>query len=233
MRVLVTRPEPGAAATARVLRERGYKVIVDPALKIERLSPELPPPDAVDVVLVTSAQAAFALGPYRHKPVLAVGEATARAARREGALDVTAAAGDWEDLADLALDRGKAPQRFLHLVGSEQAGELDKVLRAEGHGYAAIVVYRASPSDALTARTKAALSRGGIDAVTLFSPRSARIWRSLIEAEDFADTIQDLIAVCLSPAVAAAIDDWPWREVRTAERRDQNALLDCLDDLER
>ncbi len=232
MRVLVTRPEPGAAATARVLRERGYKVIVDPALRIERLSPELPAPDAVDAILLTSAQAAFALGPYKHKPVLAVGEATARAARREGALDVTAAAGDREDLADLALERG-APQRFLHLAGADRAGDLAGVLGAEGHGYATIVVYRASPSDALTARTKAALSRGGIDAVTLFSPRSARIWRSLIEAEDFADTIEDLIAVCLSPAVAAAIDDWPWREVRTAERKDQNALLDCLDALER
>ena len=220
-------------ATARILREQGYKVIVDPALRIHRLDPKLPDPGTVDRVLLTSAQAAFALAPFRHLPVHAVGEATARAARRQGALDVYAASGDWEDLARQV--QAVAPQggAILHLAGQDTAGDLGPMLAECGYRFERAVVYEALPSTALAARTRAALLRDGLDAVLLFSPRSARIWRDLVAEADLTDRLDGIVGACLSPSVATVVEDLPWQELRTAERRDQAALLDCLDAIER
>lgn len=233
MRVLVTRPEPGAAATARLLREEGYKVIVDPALHIHRLDPPLPTPDRIDRVLLTSAQAAYALERYKDVPVYAVGEATARAARRHGAVDVHAADDDWEDLVDLALEDAEPETFFLHLAGKETAGEVGAEIQKAGHRYERVIVYETRPSTELASRTKAALTRGGLSAVLLFSPRSARIWRGLIEEAGLVDTLNDLDAVCLSANVADVVRNLPWSSVRVAARRDQDAMLDCLDEPER
>ena len=202
-------------------------------MRVHRLDPTLPDPATIDRVLLTSAQAAFALAPYRHLPVHAVGEATARAARRQGALDVYAAGGEWESLAQQvgkAMPQGGA---VLHLAGRDTAGDLDGVLTEAGCRYERAVVYEALPSTALAARTRAALLRDGLDAVLLFSPRSARIWRDLVAEADLTDRLDGLVGACLSPSVAAAVEDLPWRDLRTAERRDQAALLDCLDDAER
>src|SRR5262245_18884914 len=100
MRLLVTRPEPDNARTAAELRARGHEVMLAPLLRIE------PVPDA-DLgngpwsgVLITSANGARAIAAHKRRaaldalPVLAVGQASAAAARDAGISDVTSADGD-------------------------------------------------------------------------------------------------------------------------------------------
>lgn len=93
-RVLVTRPEPGASRTAAALRDAGWQPLLAPMLEIVRSNPALPRPGAVQAVLVTSSNALPAFDPsWYGKPVLAVGGATATAARGRGFADVASEIG--------------------------------------------------------------------------------------------------------------------------------------------
>src|SRR3954465_4216067 len=78
--VLITRPEPGAAETARRVAALGWRPILAPALVLAPRPFAAPPAQAL---LLTSRAAARALPPS-DSLVLAVGEATAAEARARG-----------------------------------------------------------------------------------------------------------------------------------------------------
>ena len=56
-RVLVLRPEPGAAATVKRARARGLDAVAIPLFEIEPLAWEAPPAGGFDGLLLTSANA--------------------------------------------------------------------------------------------------------------------------------------------------------------------------------
>lgn len=235
MLVLLTRPRQQSLATARTLRALGYRCLLDPMLVIRQVG--FPPPGAEDVaaVLLTSANAAMAMNEaLLHRPVFAVGRATAVAARNRGAEDVREAAGDGAALAEL-VGKSLAPAagRLLHLAGEEVREGMAEPLIAAGYRYEKIVVYRAEPASRLSPRTVSAFKDRELDAVLLFSPRTAAIFRSLVEAADLGANLGATAAVCLSEAVAEPIRGLGWREVLVAAERDQKALVACLEAIER
>jgi uroporphyrinogen-III synthase len=231
LRVLVTRPEPQASATAALLRARGHEVHIAPVARIERLEPALPPATAVDAVILTSANAAFALAPYRELPVYAVGAATARAARGAGAPSVTTAAGDWQSLARLLTgpDGLRAGTRLLHLSGAEIRGDLAGALRAAGLSLQRVVVYAARAEPWLDPRVSTLLARAALDAVLFFSPAHATIWRRQIERAAAGHRLFPLRAVALSEAVAEPLRGLPWRTVEVAAAPEVALLIDRLE----
>ena len=231
MRVLVTRPEPQASATAALLEARGHVVHKAPLARIERLAPPLPPAAAVDAVVLTSANAAFALAAYRQLPVFAVGEATARAARAVGAAAVTVAEGEWRSLAALlAGPRGPAPgARLLHLSGAEIRGDLAGAAAAAGFAVERHVVYAARAEPWLDPLVFDLLARAALDAVLFFSPAHATIWRRQIERAAAADLLFAARAVASSDAVAEPLRALPWRAVAVAAAPEVTRLIDRLE----
>ncbi len=231
MRVLVTRPEPQASATAARLRARGHEVHIAPVAWIERREPALPPAAAVDAVILTSASAAFALAPYRDLPVHAVGAATARAARAEGARSVTTAAGDWRRLARLLSGPEGPPMgaRLLHLSGAEIRGDLAGALAAAGFSYLRVVVYAARGQSWLDPLVWNLLRREALDAVLFFSPAHATMWRRQIERAAAFDRLFLLRALALSEAVAEPLRPMPWRAVEVAAAPEVARLIDRLE----
>ena len=87
MRILVTRPQPGAAQTAAALCARGHEPIVAPLLQIEILAEVDPKAADWAAILLTSANALPGIvksagrSAWRGMPVFAVGDRTAQAAR--------------------------------------------------------------------------------------------------------------------------------------------------------
>lgn len=213
---------------ARRLEAQGHDLLIEPLLSIEPL------PGALDLagvqaIALTSANAAPALGPARHLPVFAVGEASAAAARRAGCARVEVAAGDAPSLARLigACCR-PADGAVLHLCGTEVRAGLAEGLSEAGFRLVRQAVYRARAAEALSARAREAIRRG-LDAVLLFSPRSAGIFCSLAVRHGLEHCLGDSDACCLSAAVADACRDLAWRQVRIAARADQAALVELLD----
>jgi uroporphyrinogen-III synthase len=224
--ILITRPEPGAAETARALTALGWQPVFAPALSLTALPCESLP--RCQALVLTSRAAARALPPAA-LPVIAVGEATAAEARARGFADVAAAAGDAAALAALigATRRPEAGALCL-AVGEGYALDLAAALRAKGFRVMRRVVYAARPSASLPGEAQQALRDGSIHAALFTSPRLARETIRLLRAAGLASAAQRIIALALSPRIAATLGALPWAEILTAARPDQAALLACL-----
>jgi uroporphyrinogen-III synthase len=237
MRILVTRPREDAAGLVAALAARGHEALVEPLLTIVPRDPVDWPPghERAQALLVTSANGvrAFArLDGRRGLPVYAVGDASATTARDLGFAAVTSAGGDVNDLAALVRDRvDPAAGPLLHPAASRLAGDLQGMLAAQGFSVLRAVLYDARPAGALSPESTRAINAGSLDAVTLFSPRTATAFASLIAAAGLAPACGRIAALCLSPAVAAQIGGLAWRAVIVAAQPDQAALLDVVDDL--
>ncbi|MDE2012886.1 MAG: uroporphyrinogen-III synthase [Alphaproteobacteria bacterium] len=233
MRVLVTRPLEDAERTATELQARGHQTVLAPLMDIRfRPGPELAL-GGVQAILVTSANGVRALAgrsKRRDLPVFAVGPQSAEVARKEGFADVKSANGDAVALAE-AVKGWARPEAgaLFHAAGAQTKGDLAARLSAAGFTVQSEAVYEAVPAEALPPPASAALADGGIDAVLLYSPRSARTLVACLKRAGLAETARGLIACCISKAAAEALGGLPFKAVRSAAHPDQNGLFALLD----
>ena len=233
MAVLVTRPAVDGAATAARLEAAGYEAVVAPLMTIEPQAPALDLTDAQGL-LVTSAngaRAAAAATSRRDIAVYAVGAASAAAARAAGFAEVASADGDVAALVGLVRARvDPAGGRLVHGAGQVTAGgadgDLAAQLRRAGFTVDRVTLYTAATAEALPAPAVAGLTAGRIEAVLLYSPRSAALFAELVKKAGQA--CDGVVAVCLSQAVAAALGDVAFRGVVVADQPTEDDLLAVL-----
>lgn len=196
----VLRPEPGNTATAARVEALGLVAIRLPLFAIRPLAWTPPDRGRFDALLLTSANAVRHAGPglaALDLPVVAVGEATARAARAAGLSVAAVGAGDAAEAVRLS-----GSMRLLHLAGRDRTDA----------GVEAIVVYAADP---IAVPDVAPLS--GCVAL-LHSVRAARRFAELVER----DRVTDLRVAALSPTVR---DAGPAVVGAVAERPSDAALV--------
>lgn len=236
MRVVVTRPEHQAAATAERLAARGHAAIPAPLLAF-RGHPEAIPVDRADAfagVVLTSQNAVRALaetprrGALLALPAFAVGAATAAAARAAGFAAVESAGGDADALArTLAARPALAGRRLLHLVGRDKATALGPLLAPARIAVEEAVAYAmeavAAPPEGLRAA-----ARTGADALLVYSPRTARVLAALVAADPALAPLCAVPAVAISQAAARPLADGGWRTIRVAETPSEPAMLAAL-----
>ena len=153
LRVLVTRPQPGAGRTAARLQTAGFEPIVLPLSEIVAVAPALPVsrPAAVAVSSANAVRQAPAalLSLLANAPVFAVGDETAAAARQAGFEDVRSSAGNAADLArDIVAAVGPKP-RIAYLSGRVRLDALEAELAAAGFEVEVVETYdtrRRAPS---------------------------------------------------------------------------------------
>lgn len=235
MRVLVTRPGEDGTALAELLGARGVDPLVEPLLTIKQIEGAALELKDVQAILLTSANGVRALARRSEKrdiPVFAVGDATATTARSSGFTQVHSAAGNVETLADLVKEMLKPKDGpLLHVAGSSVAGDLVGLIEAAGFKCAREKLYEAVTERSLNSSTIAAIKDNHIDAVALYSPRSAEIFVELIRKARLVRSCQKIIAICLSQAVADKIAELHWQEVHIAAEPNQDALLDLVAEL--
>jgi uroporphyrinogen-III synthase len=232
MRILITRPIEDAKPLADALNERGVEVLIEPLLEIRHLDDAEIDLDGVQALLFTSAngvRAFAALSPRRDLKAFTVGDGSADAARHAGFPNVESAKGDTEALAALVVDRLKAEDGILfHAAGTVTAGDLKARLEGLGYHVRRAQLYEARIATALSPETRANLTLGGIDAVLLFSPRTAgtfaELWR-----QAGAPSLARIQAICLSAAVAREIGALGWAAVEIADRPDLPSMLALVD----
>jgi uroporphyrinogen-III synthase len=223
MRLLVTRPEPGASATAAALAARGHAALLAPCLQIEPLPVRLPAQAAA--LIITSGQAVAALpAAWAETPVYCVGDATAARLRQAGFHRVESAAGDARDLARLIIAR-RRPGLHVMAVGERHGLALARQLRAAEIAVVRRTVYRARPLRALGDAAAAALREGGLDGVLFYSAESARAFARLAPSGT-----APLTAYALSAAVASAAQALPWTKIRVAVAPTEADMMALLDD---
>jgi uroporphyrinogen-III synthase len=228
MRILVTRPQEDGVKTAALLAARGHQALLAPLLETRWFNgPDLDLA-GIAAILATSANGVRALvrrTSRRDVPVFAVGPQTTEEARNAGFTHVENADGDAVALAD-AVPRWTQPDAgaLLHVCGEQNEGAMAERLAARGYVVRREILYvvepRPLPPDAI-----AALREGQLDAALFFSPRSARIFMEQADGMP----LENLTALCISPATAQALPDGVFRAVRSAARPNQDALLALLD----
>jgi uroporphyrinogen-III synthase len=233
LRALVTRPREEADSLIAALATLGVDALVEPLMEIHYQAPEALDLDGVQAILCTSANGVRALArasSVRGVPLLAVGDATAARARAEGFGSVESAGGDVGDLARLAGARLR-PQNgpLLHVAGNVVAGDLAGLLRAQGFTVERHVLYEARAASALSPAALDSLRAGAIAFALFFSPRTAAIFAKLADVAGVTECCARVTALSISEAADAALAGLPWHDRRIAERPNQPALLDALD----
>ena len=215
-RVVVLRPEPGNADTCAKLRGLGLEPLAIPVFTVVPVAWTPPDLGGFDAVLLTSANA------IRHGalpdtlktlPVIAVGDATAAAARRAGFnVAVTGTSN-----VDAAIDAARASgfDRLFHPAGRDR--------RPTGPGVVACTVYA---SEALRIGDSVLPPHEDL-LVLIHSPRAARAFAEHV-AQAGAVRSRITIAAISQAAADAAGTRWSWRRrppTMRSSRSPQSARL--------
>lgn len=232
MKVLITRAAPEANATAARISALGHEPVLSPALEIEPIAFEFQPA-GVQALAFTSAAGvrAFAAAQTgRAWPVLAVGEATAEAAREQGFADVRIGEGAGEGIAALARVLDVLDGAIVHVGGEDIASDVVNDLRANGFTARRVIAYRARFAARLASVAQDLLAAHEDAAVMFHSARGAESFIALARAAGVANAAENLRALCLSARVANAAEPFNFKAIRVASRPRESALLALLGD---
>lgn len=150
---------------------------------------------------------------------MAVGDATAQAARTQGFASVRSAGGDVESLSALVIGTlDPSAGKLLHIAGTHVAGDLQGTLRKAGYSIERRLAY-----EAVAVTTLPKCFQEPLDAVLFHSARAAAIFADL-----GAPKADKLAAVCMSDAVAEAAKKTVWKQVLVAAAPREDALLATL-----
>ncbi len=233
MHIAVTRPEEDAGALKAKLEAAGHEVTLTPLLSIRPRDGVTIPDLAWQAIAATSANGIRAL-PWGHDltrfRMLTVGPQSLKAAQAAG-FAAEAHGGDVNGLAAFIraqLDPATGP--ILYLSGAETAGDLEAQLQAAGFACHRVMLYDAVPATEL-GEAGDALRQAALDGVLLYSPRTARIWRGLIEKASLQPQAARIYHFCLSRNVAAVLPE-TWT-TQVAERPEEGAMLALLEQTRR
>ena len=217
----MTRPEPGASATASRLVGMGHEPLLAPCLEIVRLPAHLP--EHCGALIVTSGQAIPALPDRLHGvPMFCVGDATANRARAAGFSRVESAGGNAQDLFRLVCAR-RLPGTHVLAVGERQGLALARQLNEAGIPVLRRRVYATRPLRVLAPDIAAALAAENIPVCLFYSAETARAFVRLRPRNTASVT-----AYALSPAVASGLDGLPWAAIRVAVAPTEADLMALL-----
>jgi len=233
MRVLVTRPLDDAMETTAQLAARGHQSVIAPLLEIRFYGGPPISLDGIQAILATSSNGVRALSrrsDRRDLPLFAVGAHTASIALSLGFSNVRNANGDARALA-AALPTWANPQSgaLLHVAGAEKPGQFAVDLRALGFDVQTAALYRAFPVPRLPAAAREALQVGNIDAILLFSPRTAQIFVSCVNDEGLQACCRACIVCCISEAAAKPLKSLRLPDVRWPSLPNQAGMLALLE----
>jgi len=183
--------------------------------------------------LLTSANGARALASRttsREIAILAVGPATAAAAREAGFSNVSESSGEGVDALAAFVQAKLRPAdgALIHVTGSVTAGDLAGALDGLGFAVRRERLYEARAVDHLSGAVVAEVTAGLIDAVTFFSPRTATLFVDLAQEEGLETPCRRLTAICLSPAVGAALAPVAFGAVKIAKNPSRDAMLAAI-----
>ncbi|MFO6448430.1 uroporphyrinogen-III synthase [Erythrobacter sp. NE805] len=221
LHLLALRPEPGLAATLERARAMGLTITGHALSEIRPVAWECPDPAGIDGLLIGSANAILHGGPHlarlAAKPVHAVGEATAAAARAAGFTVATTGSGGLQGV----LDAIAGPCRLLRIAGEEHVPLTPppSVTIAEVIAYRAVML----PLDPV-----APLLASGEALVLLHSAATAAHFAA--ECDRLGIGRSGVTLAALGPRIAAAASGG-WAAVHTAARPDEASLMQLAFDL--
>lgn len=230
LKLLVTRPQPDAARTAAHLAALDIEPVIAPMLEAMPINGPLPDPDTISAIAFTSINAVrffSARTPgadFLAKPVYAVGEATADAARAAGFGDVSAAEGTLANLTTHIASRHKGGAIF-HPGARDLTGDLGLALKPHAIPVLSTTFYAMEQAKTFPPGVREALVEGDIAAALFFSARTADSFSRLAAGPDFIVTRTMLHCLCLSENCAAPLTQSHFLRIALAGDPSHEAMM--------
>lgn len=232
-RVLVTRPEPGAARTALRLAELGFEPVVLPLSEIRPLPVDADMvPAGAGVVALTSANAARHAPPeliarLAGLPCHAVGSATAHAARAAGFRQVLEGHGDALSLAERIA--ASFSGTLVYLCGRVRFPAFEARLAAAGVRVHAVESYDTAGVAYADEEVSARLAGRPVDAVLLASAKAADAIARLAARPQIGHLFAGASFFALSGRIATALAEAGGGIAEAAAVPTERALLGLLE----
>ena len=231
IRVLVTRPQPGADRTAVRLAYLGYAPVLLPLTQTVALAQKLPAAKP-NLVVATSPKAFFHLSEELRDmltgvPVAVTGEGSAAAARNAGLTHVEAAGGNVAGLVD-RLGRSILPAtRVLYLAGRVRRPDLELFLQGSAAKFDLIEAYDTISVSYSTEKLRQASAGGSFSSALLTSVETVAALAGISNV-DFTHAIEFSIFICLSERIAEAARNKFNNPIAVAVEPTEDGLMDCL-----
>ncbi|NSZ63992.1 uroporphyrinogen-III synthase [Agrobacterium tumefaciens] len=241
MRIVVTRPLRSGEKTAAKLEALGHEPVLLPLFHPvhhgERAISALSEP--LSAIAVTSAEALRALRDFRHrlaphlsKPLFAVGEATAEAAREIGFQNVLTGSGDAVALAGLVAEHRPLTESsidpLLYLAGTPRGAVFEDGIAAAGIFFRTIDCYEMQLSDLSDDMLETALLKTPADVVLLYSSKAARAFFIHASAEKYVAALTTTQFVCISRNVLSLVPEIFRANAAAAEGANEAAMFELL-----
>lgn len=221
--VLAVRPEPGLKATMAAGEALGLNMIGYPLFEVRAAAWECPDPDGIDALLIGSANAirhgGEGLARLNGKPVYAVGEATAEAAREAGFTVAATGAGGLQYL----LDALEGSLRLLRIAGANHV-PLDP---PEGVEIATVIAYETVAQE-LPDPLRALFAPGGHDlGLTVLLHSAAAAEQFDRESRRLALERGRIELAVIGPRVASSAGKG-WKAIHVSPSPNDRALLEMV-----
>lgn len=237
MHILLTRPLSQSQLLADTLKQRGVNtILIEPLLTIEPCMEQTialqtaldQPPQALIITSSNGIDALAALTSRRDIPVIAVGEASAEAARQHG-FNATSVGGSVAHMVPfIRTHYSSSGGLLLYASGEVITSDITALLTAAGFTAERIITYKAQPVDRLSAYIKEILIAREPLAAVFYSPRTAAIFSNLVVKEQLKNYLTTAQAFALSPSIAAQLAPLHWQAIYSADTATQDAMVSLL-----
>lgn len=227
-KVLITRPEPDAVETAKTFEDHGFRTIVHPLLEVCQMPVKLNGPYGAYMATSSNAvRAAERLEVDKDMPIFTVGEHTARVATKKGWKNVHMGGGVSDTLVPLVMKNYTQKNLPICYLSAEVvAGNVNAVLTEAGYIVDQHSVYSTIVASKLTKEVVDLYMDGSIEAVTLFSMRTANVWNQLVREYKLDERQPKPLRYCLSSQIASCLGP---KEDKTIRFPKFPSIIDMLD----
>jgi uroporphyrinogen-III synthase len=227
MKLLLTRPERDAGATAARLVVLGYEVVVAPVTEIINTGNGVPSADFT-AVLATSGNALRALDAesillLQDAPLHCVGEKTAKIARDRGFRSVIVGGGSGEKLVEDIKATYPPGSHFLYLTGSPRKPIVERGLRASNFAVTSIELYCAQPVADWPGQWREDIEEA--DVALHFSRASVEMLLDCTKKAGLLTNLCGMRHLCLSEDVAAPLKVLGIASVEVASQASEDHLI--------
>lgn len=218
--ILITRPKNQAQDLARTLTAQGFSTFIEPLFSVKKLPVSSEKIDEISAVIITSANASFALidsSLPKETKIFAVGKKTAEQLLENGFKNIIfSPQNSAKSLCELIQKTHEDKTRpILYFHGSIMSLDFARELKKFDFNVKNICVYKTEEMTNFSAEFLQFAQRNSCDEVLIFSKNSAQIFFKLAKKHNLLEYFNSSQILCLSSEILNLVKEFGFKKVKT------------------